>query len=126
MKVTMEKDYKRLYTLEDIDRAKAVMAYEKEDEETAAGWAGYAIREALKGTGAYDRDDILMASAHTAKNCRAWDAYGDGTGDMDIWIEAVARTSEGFVEVGAYLSDIWQTGATDYRQHMFIQRYGRI
>lgn len=125
MKVKLEPDYRRFYSLEDIDHAKAVMAYEKEDESTAADWAGYAVREALKDTGDYDRE-VLQVTARTAKNCRAWDAYGEGTGDMDIWIEALARTANGFIEIGAYLSDIWQTGGTDYRPHMYIQRYGRI
>ena len=126
MRVNLEKEYKRYYTLEQLDQAKAVIATEKEDEETAKGWAVYAVNEALKGTGEYFRDEILKAEAHTARNCRAWNLYGEGTGEMDVWVEILARTSEGFMECGAYLSDIWQSGAVEYKQHMYIQRYGRI
>lgn len=122
MKVTLEKDYRSFYTLEDLDRAKAVIAYEKEnDEETVKGWAEYAVREALKGTGDYYME-VLKAEAHTAKNRRAWNAYGENTGDMDVWIEATAETEKGFMKIGAYLSDIWNTGAEDYKNHMYIRK----
>lgn len=126
MKVNLEKEYRRWYTLEELEQAKTIIAAEKEDEETAKGWAAYAVNEALKGTGEVSRDEILKAEAHTARNCRAWNLYGEGTGNMDVWINIVARTSEGFIECGAYLSDIWQSGAVEYKQHMYIQRYGRI
>ena len=125
MRVKLEKDYRQYSTLEQLEQARNVIKAEKEDEETVAGWAKYAVMEALKDTGHCDRE-ILQAEATTARNGRIWDQYGDGTGTMDVWIKATARTSEGFIEIGAYLSDIWQSGVTDYRQHMYIERYGRI
>lgn len=127
MKVKLEENYRTLYTLEDVDRAKAVIKAEKEDEESVTGWAEYAAREALKGTGDFLRN-VIQADAHTARNCRAWDAYGTEipSGDMDVWITGTAKTADGFLEFGAYLSDIWQTGSTEYKHHMYIQRYGRI
>ena len=126
MKVRLEESYRKLYTLEELDAAKRVIKMEKEDdEETAKGWAEYAVREALKGTGDFPRE-VITAEARTALNCRAWDAYGEGTGKMDVFIEALAETAEGFVKIGAYLSDIWQTGAEEYKHHMYIQRYKKI
>lgn len=124
MKVTLEKDYRRFYTLEDLDRAKAVIACEKEDDETITGWAEYAAREGLKGINDYV-EEVLKASAHTAKNCRAWNKYGIDSQDMDVWIEGIAKTGRGFIEFGAYLSDIWETGATEYKHRMYIQYYKR-
>lgn len=122
MKVALEKNYRRKYTLEDLDRAKMVIAAEKEDEETAIGWAEYAANEALK-----DSDDYLVriieATATTAKNRRAYNAYGEGSEDMDVWIEGIARTEWGFLEFGAYLSDIWQSGAVKYQHNMYFCRY---
>ena len=123
MKVSFEKDYRRLYTLEDVDAARVVMEYEKEDEETAAGWAEMAAREAVRGSRYGFVEGIITAKAETAKNCRIWDAYGDGSKDMDIWITATVKVFRGFLEIGAYLSDIWQTGAERYTQHMYICRY---
>ena len=125
MKVTLETDYKRFYTICELEQAKAVIKAEKEDEETPSGWAEYAVREALK-----DQDDdylieVIKAEAHTVRNNRVWNAYGfdENTGFFDVWIDAIARTRNGFVVVGACLSDIWQTGAVEYKNHMLIHHY---
>ena len=126
MKVRMADDYKKFFTLEDVARAKMVIKYEKEnDEDTAKGWAEYAVNEAAKGLHDYCVE-IMKAEAKTAKNYRAWNAYGDGTEDMDVWIEATAKTCDGFIEVGAYLSDIWQTGAVEYTHHMYVKYYKAV
>lgn len=122
MKVALEKEYRKYYTLEDLERAKAVISYEKEDEETVKGWAEYAAREALNGTNDFLRE-VIKADAHTARNCRAWNAYGDGTQDMDVWIDFTAETADGFLKGGAYLSDIWQTGAVEYKHHMYFRHF---
>lgn len=122
MKVIMNRDCRRFFTLEDMDRAKMVINIEKDDLETAKGWAELALNEALRNKGDYVRE-VLKATAETAKNCRAWNVYAEGTEDMDIWVEATAETANGFVKIGAYLSDIWQTGAVPYIGHMFIKYY---
>lgn len=122
MKVTLEKDYRKYYTLEDLDRAKAVIKAEKEDDTyTAKEWAEYAAREALKGEKAF-LVEVIRAEATTAKNCRVWNRYGDDSADMDVYIRFLAETSEGFIKGGACLSDIWQTGAVEYTKHMYIRR----
>ena len=126
MRVHMDKEYRRNYTLEDIDRAKMVIAFEKEnDEDTAKDWAEYAVNEAAKVYDDYSVE-IIKAIATTAKNYRAWNLYGDGSQDMDVWVEATAKTVNGFIEVGAYLSDIWQTGAVHYTNHMYIKYYKAV
>ena len=128
MKVTLEKDYRRYYTLEDLDRARKVIAAEKETDCTPKEYAEMAIREALKNDDGITEDwivEIFRAEAHTAKNSRVWNAYGypdDETENMDVWIEFAAELGQGYIKGGAYLSDIWQTGGTDYRQHMYIRR----
>lgn len=124
MKVSLQTDYKELYTIADLERAKTVIAYEKEnDDSTPAQWAEYAVREALKGT-----DDglvrIVEARATTCKNNRAHDSYTDNSGNLDVLIMAIAKTYDGFIEVGAYLTDIWQTGPEyNYRQNMWSEYY---
>lgn len=119
MKVKLDKDYRKLYTLEKLDMAKAVIAAEKEDEMSAKDWAEYAVREALRNE---DESlvEILKAEARTAMNCRAWNRYGE-TEDMDVWISFVAETTKGFIKGGAYLSDIWDTGGTEYKPYMYIR-----
>lgn len=125
MLVKLEERYKEFYTLCDLERAKAIIKMEKEDTETARGWASYAVDEALRGTDDYSRE-VIQATAHTAQNCRAWDEYGEGSAHMDVWIDAIARTQKGFVEVGAYLSDIWQSGAVRYKEHMYIRYFREV
>ena len=122
MKVKLEKEYKGWYTLADLERAKAVIMIEKDDLETAKGWAEYAVNEAIKGRNDYCRC-VLQADATTARNGRIWDAYDKGTGNMDVWISFIAETADGFVKGGAYLSDIWQSGAVEYKSHMYIRYY---
>lgn len=119
MKVKLDKDYRKLYTLEKLDMAKAVIAAEKEDEMSAKDWAEYAVREALRNEDG-SLVEILKAEATTAMNCRAWNKYGE-TEDMDVWISFVAETTKGFIKGGAYLTDIWESGGTEYKQHMYIR-----
>ena len=121
MKVRLEENYRRLYTLEELDMAKAVIKAEKEDEMSAKDWAEYAAREALRGE-TESLVEVLKAEARTARNCRIeWNRYGEGTGTMDVWISFLAETTKGFIRGGAYLSDIWESGGTEYKQHMYIR-----
>lgn len=124
MKVKMEKDYRKLYTLEDLDRAKAVINGMKEDESSAADMAEYAAGEIEN----HNRDfwshvEVLKVEAHTARNCRVWNAYNDESQDMDVWIEFVLDFGNAIVKGGAYLTDIWNSGAVDYYDQMFLRIY---
>lgn len=134
MKVKLHKDYKEFFTIRDLEIAKAIIANEKtEDEWTAAEWAEYAVSEALKGKSDY-LVEVMKAEAVTAKNCRVWNAYpigdvNDGNShDIDVWIDATAKTAHGFIVVGAYLSDIWGTCSGEsptYQNHEYIEYYTR-
>ena len=120
--ITFPKDYKKYMTISEVEAAKAMIAEQREEEETTAGWAEYAVREALKDTGDY-LDRILEAKAEISGNSRVWNAYNLDSGKLDIWIEATARTGNGFIIVGAYLTDIWQSGAVDYKGQMWIRYF---
>lgn len=127
MKVTLEKNYRAYYTLDDLDRAKAVIASEKAaDDFKPEDWAEIAIREALRGTDDY-MDEILTATAETAKNSGVWDAYDEGTKDMDVWIRCTAKTARcGFIEIGTYLSDLWKVDSiTPIYDRMYIRYFGK-
>lgn len=120
MKVKLEKEYRSHYTLDELDMARKVIASEKDDESTAREWAEYAVNEALRNEDGCLLE-VIKAEAETAKNCRAFNAYGEGTGKMDVWVSFLAETTEGFIKGGAYLSDIWQTGSVEYKRHMYIR-----
>lgn len=124
MKVKLTENYKEFYTLADLERAKTVINCEKDDDATAREWAEYAVREALKNT----NDGlvrVIEASAEACKNNRiAWDGFCTDSGNMDVYISAIAETYDGFIKIGAYLSDIWHTGYDySYKDNMFIRYY---
>ena len=123
MKVTMPKNWK-MYTGYQIDNMKAVIAYEKDDEWNIKDWAEMAVREALKDTNDFLKE-IVTATAEAVTNSRAWNEYGNESGDGDVWITALAETYDGFIRVQAYLTDIWQTGAVDYKRHEYIEYFKR-
>lgn len=107
MKVTFEKDYKRLLTLEEYDIAKRIIASMKEDESTPAEYAEYAVNAIGRAYGIFGCAKVYECSAEIAKNARARDAYDGDSRNLDIWLSGYARTLDGFIKFGAYLTDIW-------------------
>ena len=111
--------------MKEVAEAKKIISQMKEDESSAADMAEYAIREALKDKNDYLRE-VLKATATITKNYRAWNNYNENSGQLDIWVEATAETEKGFIKVGACLTDIWQTGATDYNNFMYVQYFEEV
>lgn len=128
MKVKFEKESKKYITLEEAPIARKIIADMKEDENTAADWAEYAISAAYNYR-AYSTE-ILKASAKIAKNGRAWNVLNDHSETLDVWIEATAYVSgDEFIIIGAYLSDIWQItvdNAQESVSHMYVRRFKEI
>ena len=127
MKVNLSKSYKDFFTISDLERAKEVIKYMKDDESSVKDYAKIAVEHVLLKEDRYETlVRIIEAEAVTEKNGRIFDAYGFESGYMDVWLNITARTDRGYLEVGAYLTDIWKIGAdTDLREHMWIQHYYR-
>ena len=126
MKVMVSQESKKYLTAEEYDNAKRLAKHMKEedDEWGATDYAKLAVR----GAGG-DVVEILKASATVMGNTRAYDIYFEGSGRLDIWIETTALTAEGFVIVGAYLSDIYSITGTDdkdFQRHAFIRRFKEV
>ena len=125
MKVKIEKEHRRFLQPAIAEHMIDVMA--QEDASRPVDLAEMAIREILKGTDdSISRKSILKADAIVARNCRVQDLYFEGSEDHDIWIRATARTSEGYIEIGAYVSDIWQIGALEpgeLRRRAWVQYF---
>lgn len=134
MKVRLPKDYREHYTLNDVDRAKAVISYLKEDTEKPEYYAEMAVREVLKDIEGGSLDAVITANAETAKNAGVYDLYGDGTENMDVLVSFIAKCYFcdndgchcGFIEGEAYLSDIYQTGAVRYSENIYRRVYKEI
>ena len=81
MRVKFEKESKKYITLEEAPIVREIIAYMKEDENTAKEYAEMAIRVA------YDGDtwniDTMIATAKISKNGRAWNAFSDNSGYLD-------------------------------------------
>lgn len=127
MKVSITKNSKKVITLAEASIAQRIIEDLKQNDEwTAKDYAVMAVRVA--DPKAWDIE-VLKASAEIAKNARAWDSLCEDSGTLDVWIEATAQTSNGFVIIGAYLSDIWSisTDNEDYiRSHMYIRRFKEV
>lgn len=121
MKVLLPKDYKKYFTIEEYEIAKEIIKMEREDDaSTAKEMAEYAVREALKNDDLCYLEEILEARAEVCRNKyqaydKVYDRYFEGSQLMDVYISGVAKVSFGYLEFGAYLSDIWETGAREYK-----------
>ena len=54
---------------------------------------------------------VLEASAKICNNQRLVDYWSKESGMLDVWVEGTVKCSRGFLEIGAYLSDILQLGS---------------
>jgi len=125
MKVNLSKSYKEFFTISDLEKAREVIKCMKEDVFSVKEYAEMAVQHVLLKEDRYETlVRIIEANAEVRSNGRIFDAYGYGSGRMDVWLDITARTDRGYLEVGAYLTDIWSIGSeTDLREHMWIQHY---
>ena len=109
---------KKIVTAYDVEKSREIIRDMREDESTPAEY----LETAARSLGGVYHADIVNATARVACNRRAWDAYSVGSGDLDVYIEGLAkveyfdggRYGAAYVEIGAYLSDIWHlTGSDD-------------
>lgn len=124
MKVRMKDDYRSVFTLRQVDIARAIIRDLKSDTSTPSNYAQSAVVDFFENNkyGDYFRE-VLVASATVSRNHRAWDVYFEGSEDMDVWIDATVRTGNGFLIIGAYLSDIWMISPDESRAYTYYTRY---
>ena len=109
------KEDKKFITAYDVEKSRDIIRDMKEDESTPADY----LKTAVKCLQGVYHADIIQAEAKTACNRRVYDAYSAGSGDLDIYVDGLAKvetyeSGPAYVEIGAYLSDIWQlTGDQD-------------
>lgn len=130
MKINISKNSKKVITLDDMPVVKQIIKDFKDDEITLKE---YGLRTARIASGAYGFDfEILKASAEIAKNQRIYNQFCDNSKNLDVWFNFYAFNNYyGFYEIGAYLSDLWQSDGTEetykyIRSNMYINHYKRI
>lgn len=112
MKVTITNESKNYLTVNEYEKAKALVKQMKDDDQSAAEAAEYAARAILRSTRYSQYADyfsgILAASAEICRDSSTpWDYHGDGFGFLNVWINATAETADGFLKFGCLLSDIY-------------------
>lgn len=126
-KIAFPDDYKRHFTLANLEQCKKLEdSIRNDDGKIDLSWEAAMV--AIIGSDSHVCDShILAARAEFSRNARVWDHYCEGTETMDVWIEAKAFDScYGFYDVGAYLSDIWQYSCElkeVTKEHMYIKHY---
>jgi hypothetical protein len=128
MKVKLTPEAKKFITVAEMPAVRRIIADMKEDDSTVEDYAEMAIGAAYDGR-AYDIV-IYKATAEIAKNQRVYNAYGENSDSLDVWITAVAYVNfNEFIELGAYLSDIWQITCDNKKEiaaHMYIRRFKEV
>ena len=70
--------------------------------------------------------EVLTAKAETCRdNSTPFDYFFEGSGTFNIWISGIAKTYDGFIEVGALYSDICSAG-NGYKHKMLIEYYKKV
>ena len=111
--------------------AAAVIRDMKEDEWTAEEYAKMAVNcigNAI-GKGYNWCMSVLESDAEISGNARIWNAYSEDSGRLDVWISFTARTYDGFIMGGAYLTDIWNIDGDNQEElasHMYYRRYEEV
>ena len=131
MKVSITKETKQWLTLAQAPIARRIIEEMKEYEWTAKEYAEMAVNCIGNATRNWCNwcSKVLDATAEIAGNQRVWNAYDNESGHLDVWINFTARTYTGFIEGGAYLTDLWQSDGTNYEElasHMYYRIYEEV
>ena len=125
--------YKRVFTLEDLDSCKVLLSSLLSCYDSGKLDLSSEVVSALSLAAGCNActSDVLGVHVEYAKNGRLpWDHHGDGTGIMDLWIEARGLVEfSGFYIVGFYLSDIWNLGADnrdEVKSRMYIREFKEV
>ena len=133
MKVAITKDSLNYLTVNEHEHAKQMVRDFRADDMTAKDYADSAARAILRSEkykGCYDCvREVLTASAEICRdNSTDYDRFGDGTGQLDIWIRATVETLDGFLKFGCLLSKVWDLcgdtdSANELARHAYIQYF---
>lgn len=130
MKVQLEQFYKDVYTVAELEQAKAVIKSAKEDTASAKDYAAVAVREVFRANRMFDGFELLKVEAHTEKNITmAYDGYCEGSGFMDVCLEIIAKVDGvfgDFLEVSARVSDIWNIDGENNIAALFYVKWYKL
>lgn len=128
MIVKITNESKKWMTVYELEQAKIIIQQFKEDN-SMADLCQIAAKVASKTIYKFE---IFKSVAEIAGNSRIRDAYHDGSGKLDVWIECYAYNPYiGFFTIGAYYTDLIKHDGTEemnglIRDHMYIREFKEI
>ncbi len=111
MKIAFTKEAKSILTIAEAPIARRIILDEKEDTTTATEYVAQAadlVCECNPDISAYFSDcgTVIQAKAEIARNPWGYDRFFDGSGHVEIYVSGIVQFPNGFLTVGAYLTDI--------------------
>lgn len=125
MKIQITKEAKKWLTVAEMPEVRKMIDDLKDDD----------IRGYVRTTMNFLKENnssavkVFEATAEIKKNIRVMDRYTDNSGNLDVWIDFIAYSSDSdsFIRGGAYLSDIWSITGTEednkLKLEMYVERY---
>ena len=120
-KITLPKNYKETFTINDVEQMKKVIDHYNKDDPEAVKYAIESLESLFKGK-------AITNEAEAALNSRIYNAHETNSGNVDIWITATIYSDfeSKFYIVGAYITDIWNiTGDNndEIKSYMYIREF---
>ena len=125
MKISITEESKKYLTVEEYEIAKRIVKEFKATESEEL--QDYARQAVCIVDGSVH--EVFKVSASIARNNRAYNALAADTGMLDVWFDITASTQNGFVIIGAYLSDLWQaTGENneEIASRMYVRKFAEV
>lgn len=126
MKIQINEESKKVLTLSEMPIVKEIIKDFKDGGDNLS-WELETLKNIIGA------DEVIISSAYVTKNCRAYNVFGDESGNIDIWINTTLynrysseNTGGAFYMVGVYLSDLYQaTGDNreELKSRMYIRRF---
>lgn len=127
LKIKMIEGYKKVFTVEEMVIAKRIISELKEENMTNEEYGRIIVNYYLSMRYTDDfLDEVISAKMEVCKNRRCWERYGDDSRDIDIYVTAKALTVKGYIEVGCYLSDVWDFNPESNDVTEFFVKYCRM
>lgn len=125
-KIKWPENYKRMFTLADMEACKLIEKNLKENSDNGKlNFEWEVCCAAIAGSDSHVCDaDVIQAEAEFCKNSRVYERICDGSGSCDVWIKVKAYSVYyGFYDIRVCLTDLWDYSSenADYiKSHMYI------
>lgn len=100
IKVSLPADYRSYFTLDDMTAVKHARQYVPSSVIVDAA--------NLVAGRLFGKVVVINEASFTVVKNSEYDRLGDGTGNLDVWIDMLIKDMDGYMEVGITLSDVWK------------------